>query len=101
MASLNNFHALLIGIDFYESNDLFKNLRGCVADIDLVAGYLQNSLQVPQSNIWKLTSPFEEDSSLSKVRSARKEVKPTYENIVNAFNQITTTAKAGEQVYTL
>ena len=99
MAALTNFYALLIGIDFYGQNNLFKNLRGCVADIDLVAGYLQKSLQVPESNIWKLTSPFEEDSSLSKVRSARKEVKPTYENIVNAFNQITATAKKGEQVY--
>ncbi len=99
MAALTNFHALLIGIDFYGENDLYGNLRGCVGDIDLVAGYLQNSLQVPQSNIWKLTSPFEEDSSLSKVRSARKEVKPTYENIVNAFKEITATAKKGEQVY--
>ena len=99
MAALTNFYALLIGIDYYESNNLFKNLRGCVGDIDLVAGYLQKSLQVPQSNIWKLTSPFEEDSTLSKVRSARKELKPTYENIVNAFKQITATAKKGEQVY--
>jgi len=99
MADLTNFQALLIGIDYYGPNNLFKNLEGCVGDIDLVAGYLQNSLQVPQSNIWKLTSPFEEDSTLSKVRSARKELKPSYENIVNAFNEITTTAKAGEQVY--
>ncbi|WP_414625082.1 caspase family protein [Calothrix sp. CCY 0018] len=99
MTGLTNFYALLIGIDFYGSNNLFNNLKGCVGDIDLVAGYLQNSLQVPQSNIWKLTSPFEEDSSLSKVRSAQKELKPTYENIVNAFKEITATAKKGEQVY--
>ncbi|MGF1675065.1 MAG: caspase family protein [Rivularia sp. (in: cyanobacteria)] len=99
MTKLTNFYALLIGIDFYGQNNLFKNLRGCVGDIDLVAGYLQNSLQVPSENIWKLTSPFEEDSSLSKVRSARKELKPSYENIVNAFNEITATASSGEQVY--
>ena len=59
MADLTNFYALLIGIDFYGQNDLYGNLRGCVADIDLVAGYLQNSLQVPSENICKLTSPLQ------------------------------------------
>ncbi|MEO1185952.1 MAG: hypothetical protein AAFX46_15285 [Cyanobacteria bacterium J06636_27] len=95
----SNIYALLVGIDYYGANNLFKNLRGCARDIDLVAGYLQNCLKVPESNIWKLTSPFEENSSLSKIRLARKEVKPTYENIVNAFNEITAIAKKAEQVY--
>lgn len=99
MIMTSNIYALLVGIDYYGANNLFKNLRGCARDIDLVAGYLQNCLKVPESNIWKLTSPFEENSSLSKIRLARKEVKPTYENIVNAFNEITAIAKKAEQVY--
>ena len=97
--SKSTFYALLIGIDFYKSNNLYKNLQGCVGDIDLVAGYLHKSLQVPGENIWKLTSAFEEDSKLTKIRSERKELKPTYKNIIKAFQEITAIAKAGEQVY--
>ncbi|MEI2582240.1 caspase family protein [Scytonema sp. PRP1] len=99
MTELTNFYALLIGIDRYEPNNLYKNLTGCVGDIDLVADYLQKTLQVPSENIWKLTSPFEESSILSEIRSVRKEVIPSYDNIVNAFKEITETARSGEQVY--
>ncbi len=99
MTELTNFYALLIGIDCYESNNLYKNLQGCVGDIDLVADYLQKTLQIPCENIWKLTSPFEESSILAEIRSARKEVKPSYGNIINAFKEITETARSGEQVY--
>jgi hypothetical protein len=99
MTEVTNFYALLIGIDRYEPNNLYKNLRGCVGDIDLVADYLLKTLQVPGKNIWKLTSPFEETTKLSEIRSARKELKPSYENIVNAFKEITATAGSGEQVY--
>lgn len=95
----SNFYALLIGIDRYEPNNLYKNLQGCVGDIDLVESYLHKSLQIPSENIWKLTSPLEETSILSEIRSLRKEVKPTYENIINAFTEITATAQSGEQVY--
>ena len=35
----DNFYALLIGIDRYEPNSLYKDLKGCVRDIDLVAYY--------------------------------------------------------------
>ena len=50
-----NFYALLIGIDLYEPNLYYKNLQGCVRDIDLVANYICNTLNVPQEQIWKLT----------------------------------------------
>lgn len=99
MTDPKNFYALLIGIDRYEPNPYYKDLRGCVRDIDLVDTYIRDSLNVPQEQIWKLTSPFEETFSMSAIRSARKEVKPTYENIVNAFHEITERAKSEEQVY--
>ncbi len=99
MADSNKFFALLIGIDRYEPNNLYKDLRGCVRDIDLVADYLKKTLQVPLEQIWKLTSPYEETSILSEIRSAQQEIKPTYANIVKAFEEITDTAKSGEQVY--
>jgi hypothetical protein len=31
----DNFYALLIGIDRYEPNQYYRDLRGCVADINL------------------------------------------------------------------
>ncbi len=95
----DNFYALLIGIDRYEPNRYYKDLRGCVRDIDLVDKYVCNTLNVPQEQIWKLTSPFEETSILSGIRSARQEVKPTYANIVQAFKEITDKARSQEQVY--
>ncbi len=95
----NNFYALLIGIDRYEPNRYYKDLKGCVRDIDLVDEYVRNTLKVPKEQIWKLTSPFEETSSLSGIRSARKEVKPTYGNIVQAFKEITDKVQPKEQVY--
>jgi hypothetical protein len=35
-----NIYALLIGIDYYLPNRLYKNLKGAVRDINLVASYL-------------------------------------------------------------
>ncbi len=43
--SESKFYALLIGIDYYESiqtsPQIYKNLGGCVRDIDLVGYYLK------------------------------------------------------------
>ncbi|MDJ0692627.1 MAG: caspase family protein [Xenococcaceae cyanobacterium MO_188.B32] len=99
MAESNNFYALLIGIDRYEPNPFYKDLKGCVRDIDLVANYVENTLNVPKKQIWKLTSPLEETKSLSVFRSAQQEIKPTYANIVQAFKELTAQAQSGEQVY--
>ena len=73
-----NFYALLIGIDRYEPNPYYKDLKGCARDIDLVANYLCKSLCVSQEKIWKLTSPFKETQS--KLASRFQKAKPTYEN---------------------
>lgn len=99
----SKFYALLMGIDYYESvpayPQLYKNLGGCVGDIDLVDSYLQTTLKVPTEQIWKLTAPIEESNELAAFRSAQNNVLPTYENIVKAFAELTAAAKSGEQVY--
>ena len=91
-------HALLIGIDGYNSNPIYKSLKGAVRDINLVETFLKQTMDVPPENIHKLISPNEDDAALLGARSAQDQ-KPTYENIVNAFKDITKAAQPGEQVY--
>ncbi len=95
----DNFYALLIGIDRYEPNQYYKDLSGCVADINLVARYVDKTLNVPKEQIWKLTSPFADTSTLPAYRLAQPAANPTYENIIKAFEEITAIARAGDQVY--
>ena len=98
-ASVPNLYALLIGIDYYEPNQLYKSLKGAVRDINLVDAFLTETLNIPVERIRKLISPrSKEDTALQEARSAREQ-DPTYENIVNAFKDITEVAKPGEQVY--
>ncbi|NEU76037.1 caspase family protein [Hassallia byssoidea VB512170] len=94
-----NFYALLIGIDYYQPNPYYGNLKGAVRDIDKVADYLEKSLKIPTEQITRLTSPLPDTNSLADVRSARGEMPPTYQNIVNAFKSITERAKKGDLVY--
>ena len=95
-----NIHALLIGIDYYEPNRSYPNLKGCVRDINLVEDYLRRTLQIPAERIRKLTSPDREDSTLSEVRGGNEpDGLPTYENIVNTFKEITEKAQSQELVY--
>jgi Caspase domain len=92
-------YALLIGIDYYQTQK-YPNLEGCVHDIDLVAGYLENTVHIPSERTWKLTAPNPETSVLSTVRASTKpNASPTYENIVNAFREVTETAQSGDFVY--
>ena len=93
-----NLYALLIGIDCYNPNPFYKSLRGAVRDINLVDTFLKETLKIPVERIRKLTSPNPEDTALLAARAAQ-DPDPTYENIVRAFNEITETAKPGEQVY--
>ena len=95
-----NFHALLIGIDYYEPKpDNYNNLQGCVRDIYKVADYLENYLKIPTEQITRLTSSIPDKNSLADVRAIRNEKLPTYENIVEAFRTITETAQAEDLVY--
>ncbi|MFB2974823.1 caspase domain-containing protein [Microseira sp. BLCC-F43] len=88
-------YALLIGIDYYQPNRLYKNLKGCVRDINLVADYLLKTLKIPSQQIFKLTSPNPEVTQII----GTKDPEPTYENIVATFQAITEIAQPGEQVY--
>ncbi|MEG4321362.1 MULTISPECIES: caspase family protein [unclassified Microcoleus] len=90
-----NIYALLIGIDGYKPNRFYKNLKGCVRDINLVASYLLKTLNIPSERIFKLTSPNPEVAETIET----KDPEPTYENIVAKFDAITEIAKQGEQVY--
>lgn len=92
-------HALLIGIDHYKPNPIYRSLKGAVRDINLVETFLKTgALEVPAERIHKLTAPNQEDAALQEARSA-KDQEPTYENIVNGFKKITEIAQPGEQVY--
>lgn len=91
-------HALLIGIDGYKPNRLYKSLNGAVRDINLVETFLKQTLHIPPERIHKLIAPNQEDTALLEARSAQEQ-EPTYENIVNAFKNITEIAQPGEQVY--
>ena len=51
MAELTSFYALLIGLDRYEPNPFYKDLKGCVRDIDLVANYVEDTLNVPNGTL--------------------------------------------------
>lgn len=95
----SNIYALLIGIDYYNMQ-LYPNLKGCVRDINLAASYLQKALLIPPERIWRLTAPNPDVSFLSEVRASTKpDASPTYENIVNAIEEITETAKPEDLVY--
>jgi len=91
-------HALLIGIDNYKPNRLYKSLKGAVRDINLVDTFLRETLKLPAERIHRLTSPNQEDTALLAARSAQEQ-EPTYANIVNTFKDITESAQPGEQVY--
>jgi len=90
-----NIYALLIGIDYYLPNRLYKSLKGAVRDINLVADYLLKTLNIPSEKMFKLTSPNPEVTQTIET----KDPEPTYENIVATFHAITEIAQPGEQVY--
>ncbi|MBW4613553.1 MAG: caspase family protein [Desmonostoc vinosum HA7617-LM4] len=97
----SKFFALLIGIDLYLPNTLpsgssYNSLEGCVRDINHVASFLQNTLQVPQAQIFKLTaSNFDGFNELKEPANQL----PTYENIVAKFQELTDLAQPQDQVY--
>lgn len=100
ISSASNLYALLIGIDHYNPNPLYKSLQGCVRDINLVDHFLKQTLQPPPKQIYKLLSPNPDNAALLGLRSAEEpNGLPTYANIVNAFQQITDRAQPKDLVY--
>ncbi|MEG4596518.1 caspase family protein [Microcoleus sp. F8_C2] len=97
-----NFYALLIGINCYKPNRLsdgasYKNLGGCVRDIEHVEAHLKEVLKVPQSQILKLTSSSSDPDSREPLEPPDQLA--TYANIVAKFKQLTEMAPADAQVY--
>lgn len=84
-------HALLIGIAGYEPNDVCSSLDGPVADVEALAEYLARQ-GVARERIRKLTSPPPGG------KLPPPEDRPTYENMVEAFQRITRGAEPGDQV---
>jgi Caspase domain len=95
-----NFYALLIGIDFYFPHNLpdgrYKNLRGCVQDINHVETYLKDTFNLTPDQIIKLTASASENPNQPK---EPPEILPTYENIVAKFKEITAKAQPQDKVY--
>ena len=95
-----NFYALLIGIDFYFPHNLpdgrYKNLRGCVQDINHVETYLKETFNLTPDQIIKLTASASENPNQPK---EPLEILPTYENIVAKFKEITAKAQPQDRVY--
>jgi len=95
-----NFYALLIGIDFYFPHDLpdgrYKNLRGCVRDINHVETYLKETFNLTPDQIIKLTATASENPNQPQ---EPPELLPTYKNIVDKFNELTAKAQPQDRVY--
>ena len=96
---MSNHYALLIGVDHYFEYRLpggtyYPKLGGCVRDITKVYNFLTTRMGIKPQQIIKLTAslggaqPKEDPSQW-----------PTYTNMVNAFNEITAAAQAGDQLY--
>ncbi|NES64057.1 MAG: caspase family protein [Okeania sp. SIO2D1] len=96
-----NFYALLIGIDFYFPHKLeggnYRNLRGCVRDINHVETYLKDTFNLTPDQIIKLTATASDNNSHQPKESP--EFLPTYQNIVAKFKELTAKAKPQDQVY--
>jgi hypothetical protein len=92
-------HALLIGIDDYgdgigRDGALYRPLHGCVRDILDVERFLLDA-GVTAERITRLIAPLPGGPGNDLPRSA----KPTYENIVCAWQHVISTAKPGDVVY--
>ncbi|MEG4589386.1 caspase family protein [Microcoleus sp. MOSTC5] len=96
-----NFYALLIGINFYFPHRLpegnyYKNLRGCVQDINHVETYLKDTFNLTPDQIIKLTATASDNPNQPQ---EPPELLPTYENIVAKFKELTAKAQPQDRVY--
>ncbi|MEG4455537.1 caspase family protein [Microcoleus sp. N9_A1] len=96
-----NLYALLIGINFYFPHRLpegnyYKNLRGCVRDINNVETYLKDTFNLTPDQVIKLTATASDNPNQPQEPS---ELLPTYENIVAKFKELTAKAQPQDRVY--
>jgi hypothetical protein len=93
------FHALLIAADCYLPNQLpegsYSSLGGCVRDVHLVEDFLRERLHLKEDQLVKLTSTNAGASAPPEPLERR----PTYENIIAAFKDLTQKADPGDHVY--
>lgn len=97
-----NLYTLLIGIDCYMPNRLpngsyYKNLGGCVRDINHVEAFLKEEQKVPSGQILKLTATPSPTSEYEPQEPPEK--LPTRKNIIDSFRKLGEMAPAGAQVY--
>ncbi|MEG3960390.1 caspase family protein [Microcoleus sp. herbarium2] len=94
------FYAILIGINFYFPHNLpdgrYKNLQGCVQDINHVETYLKDTFNLTADQIIKLTATASENPNQPQ---EPPELLPTYENIVAKFKELTAKAQPQDRVY--
>ncbi|KAI1385985.1 peptidase C14, caspase domain-containing protein [Hypoxylon trugodes] len=91
--------AILIGIDYYvhdeaQSHPYSLSLRGCVNDVILVQKFLCQSTDIDPNRIHKLIA-----SRPDQPNNEANLGLPSYENIVELFQHVTTKAKKGDLVY--
>jgi hypothetical protein len=91
--------ALLIAADCYLPNELpegsYPSLRGCVRDVQHVEDFLRRRLALPEDRLVRLTAT----NTGAAEPPEPPERRPTYENIVGAFQWLTRQAGRGDQVY--
>ncbi|MEG4344415.1 caspase family protein [Microcoleus sp. A003_D6] len=97
-----NIYALLIGIDCYMPNVLpdgsrYKNLGGCVRDVNHVEAFLVDERKVPKAQILKLTASVNPNEPTKPLESAEK--LPTRQNMIDSFRKLGEMATEKAQVY--
>ncbi len=98
---MSSLYALLVGIDCYLPNKLpdgasYRSLKGCVRDINHVEAFLKRQFNLPSEQIYQLTASNVDDSGEPSEPPSKW---PTYENIVKMFQDVTSKAQRGDQVY--
>ncbi|KAI1128941.1 caspase domain-containing protein [Nemania abortiva] len=78
-----NYFAILIGINTYPK----QPLQGCIRDVQTIKGLLEDSLEYV--NVKLLTSDLAQNPQLW----------PTHQNVVSAFQEVTSLARPGDLVY--
>ncbi|MEO8391508.1 MAG: caspase family protein [Chloroflexota bacterium] len=99
-ASSPVFHSLLIGINAYLPNHMpngasYRNLNGCLHDIELIEGLLKQRLNMPDDRIVKLTSTVGANGQPTESPDRL----PTYANMVAAIQGLTQRCSPGDSVY--
>ncbi|MCI0477021.1 MAG: caspase family protein, partial [Anaerolineales bacterium] len=92
-------YALLIGVDYYTGNEapdgaVYESLNGCVNDVLGVQKLLQQRLKLDDARLFKLTA-----TNLGLGVKEKPDAQPTRKNIIAAFDTLTNTAQAGDQIY--